>query len=203
MASLGNSTTSSRNQNQVSDFHLKNVEFSDSRPEGYRKETSLFVQDIFELAANERRRNIVRYLEAHPDEDEFDLSDIARDLRVMETEDEEVNVSSDERKSVYTTVYQMHLPMMDELGIVEILDGNNQVVRDRYEPKKREELNNGTNRGSRFKRGPAYETFAEFIPEQEVTGEDILAELLKAEGWASYDGESSQGSRFRDALAGI
>ncbi|WP_277539964.1 DUF7344 domain-containing protein [Haloarcula laminariae] len=73
--------------------------------------------DAFEMLSNRRRRFILHYLQ---DEDAAaTLSDLAEQVAAWENETDIASISASERKTVYTSLQQFHLPKMDETGIVE------------------------------------------------------------------------------------
>lgn len=73
--------------------------------------------DAFEMLSNRRRRFILHYLQ---DEDAVaTLSDLAEQVAAWENETDIASISASERKTVYTSLQQFHLPKMDETGIIE------------------------------------------------------------------------------------
>lgn len=72
---------------------------------------------IFDLLRNQRRRFVVHYLMDNPDE-EVTLGQLADQVAAWEYEVSCEEVSSTQRKRVYTTLQQSHLPKMDDAGIV-------------------------------------------------------------------------------------
>ncbi|QIO22515.1 hypothetical protein [Haloarcula sp. JP-L23] len=73
--------------------------------------------EIFDVLQNERRRYVLQYLRENGGP--VTLGDLASHVASREYECESVDVSSAQRKRVYTTLQQTHLPRMDETGIVE------------------------------------------------------------------------------------
>ncbi len=72
--------------------------------------------DIFEVLQNERRRYVIQYLRRHGGP--VDLGDLATQVASWEYDTPCPDVSKKQRKRVYTTLQQTHLPKMDEAGIV-------------------------------------------------------------------------------------
>jgi len=72
--------------------------------------------DAFEVLSNRRRRYTLHYLKQNGDD--VALSDVAEQVAAWE-HGETTAVSASERKSVYTSLQQFHLPKLDEKGIVE------------------------------------------------------------------------------------
>jgi hypothetical protein len=72
---------------------------------------------IFDLLRNPRRRYLLQYLDTHAGV--VRLSDLADALAAWELEDKEGNFTYKERKRAYVSLYQTHLPKLDEEGIIE------------------------------------------------------------------------------------
>ena len=75
------------------------------------------VDRVFELLKNQRRREVLRYLEAADDET-VSLSDLAEHIAAIENDTTVQAISSSERKRVYVGLYQCHLPKMDDMNVV-------------------------------------------------------------------------------------
>jgi len=77
--------------------------------------------EIFDLLSNHRRRYAVHYCkrEACP----VTLSDLAEQVAAWELEKEVCELTSAERKRVYTSLQQTHLPTLDDAGMVRFEDG--------------------------------------------------------------------------------
>ncbi|QGA82407.1 hypothetical protein [Halomicrobium sp. LC1Hm] len=75
------------------------------------------VDRVFELLKNQRRREVLRYLEAAEDET-VSLSDLAEHIAAIENDTTVQAISSSERKRVYVGLYQCHLPKMDDMNVV-------------------------------------------------------------------------------------
>lgn len=76
--------------------------------------------EIFDVLKNERRRYVLQYLRQNGGP--VSLGDLASHVASKEYDCEEDDVSSDQRKRVYTTLQQSHLPRLDRAGIVEFDD---------------------------------------------------------------------------------
>ena len=72
--------------------------------------------DLFELLSNPRRRYVLYYLTKHAAE--VDLGTLATQIAAWENDIELSQVSGMERKRVYTSLQQVHLPKMDDSGVV-------------------------------------------------------------------------------------
>lgn len=83
--------------------------------------------EIFDLLRNQRRRFVLHYLENHPDE-AVSIGDLADRVASWEYDIPREEVSSTQRKRVYTTLQQSHLPKMDRVGILEF-DADRGMVR--------------------------------------------------------------------------
>lgn len=78
---------------------------------------SLSDDDLFQVLSNRRRRYAVHALKDAGEPAE--LSDVAEQVAAWEYDVDVEQVSYDERKRVYTALQQSHLPMMDDVGIIE------------------------------------------------------------------------------------
>jgi hypothetical protein len=97
--------------------------------EGDRREESLVrghemieasgvtVADLFSVLNNRRRRDVIRCLRR--EETEMALRDICEVIAAWENDTTRADVDYKERKRVYTSLYQNHLPKMVDAGIVE------------------------------------------------------------------------------------
>ncbi|WP_276271500.1 DUF7344 domain-containing protein [Haloarcula litorea] len=82
--------------------------------------TALSKGEIFDVLQNERRRYVLQYLRQNGGP--VELGDLASHVASMEYDCDSSDVSSAQRKRVYTTLQQTHLPRMDETGIVDYDD---------------------------------------------------------------------------------
>ncbi|WP_290810230.1 hypothetical protein [Halovivax sp.] len=73
--------------------------------------------EIFEVLRNQRRRYVLQYLkqDARP----VELGDLAQQVAAWEYETTPKDVTPEQRKRVYTTLQQTHLPKMDKAGILD------------------------------------------------------------------------------------
>ncbi|PSP94168.1 hypothetical protein BRC91_06855 [Halobacteriales archaeon QS_4_62_28] len=78
---------------------------------------ALPIDRVFELLKNQRRREVLRYLETS-DEEVVSLSDLAEHIAAIENDTTVRAISSSERKRVYVGLYQCHLPKMDDMNVV-------------------------------------------------------------------------------------
>ena len=72
--------------------------------------------EVFEVLRNQRRRYVLQYLKQ--DERAVELGDLAQQVAAWEYETTLEEVTPEQRKRVYTTLQQTHLPKMDSSGIL-------------------------------------------------------------------------------------
>ncbi|ELY44397.1 DUF7344 domain-containing protein [Natronorubrum sulfidifaciens] len=82
--------------------------------------------EIFEVLRNQRRRYVLQYLKQ--DSRPVELGDLAQQVAAWEYETTLEAVTPEQRKRVYTTLQQTHLPKMDQSGIL-VFDSDNGVIR--------------------------------------------------------------------------
>lgn len=80
----------------------------------------------FTLLKNPRRRAVLRHLEETP---ETTLSDLADRIAAEENDTTPELLSSSDRKRVYISLYQGHLPKLAEFGVIEYDQSRGDVVR--------------------------------------------------------------------------
>lgn len=80
----------------------------------------------FELLKNHRRRVVLRYLDDNPD---TTLSTLAEYTAAKENDKRVPELSSAERKRVYISLYQCHLPKLDDAGVIDFDSDRGTVVR--------------------------------------------------------------------------
>lgn len=81
--------------------------------------------EIFELLSNHRRRYTLHHLQ-HTDGN-VELGELSEQVAAWENDSTVENVSSDERKRVYTSLQQFHLPKLDEQNVVAFDDRSGTV----------------------------------------------------------------------------
>lgn len=72
--------------------------------------------EIFDLLSNHRRRYAIHYCKH--EENPVTLSDLAEQVAAWEQEKDVPELTSAERKRVYTSLQQTHLPTLDDAGMV-------------------------------------------------------------------------------------
>jgi len=83
-------------------------------------EADLSYDESFDLLSNHRRRYVLYYLQENGNP--ATLGDLADRIAAWENDVEMEEVSYDERKRVYTSLQQVHLPRMDDLDVIEFDD---------------------------------------------------------------------------------
>lgn len=82
--------------------------------------------DIFEILSNSRRRHLIHTL--HQRGGEAALSELADRIAAAEHDIPLSEISTDQRRRVYISLYQTHLPKLEEYGIVDY-DEDDKTVR--------------------------------------------------------------------------
>lgn len=80
-------------------------------------EPSLSQDEIFEILSNRRRRYALHCLKQQ--NEEVALGEVSEQVAAWETGKTVSDVDTTERKRVYTSLQQCHLPQMDEKGVVD------------------------------------------------------------------------------------
>ena len=73
--------------------------------------------EAFDILSNERRRHALHYLLAQDDGTE--IGELSEQVAAWENGEELEQVTSDERRRVYVSLHQTHLPRMDDAGILQ------------------------------------------------------------------------------------
>ena len=73
--------------------------------------------ELFDVFSNARRRMAVRYLKTH--NGSCDLAPLVEQVAAWENDVDPENVTRAQRRRVYISLYQTHLPMLEEHGIVD------------------------------------------------------------------------------------
>ena len=92
-------------------------EKADSSKADDSDEESVSANELFEILSNNRRRYTIHALSV--EDSEWEIGHLAEQVAAWENEVAIEEVTRAERKSVYTSLQQRHLPRMDDLGIVE------------------------------------------------------------------------------------
>ncbi len=76
----------------------------------------MLVDDFFEILASPRRRYILHCLRTH--DSPLALADVADEVAVYENESNITDISAEEIKRVYISLYHTHIPKLAERGLV-------------------------------------------------------------------------------------
>lgn len=77
--------------------------------------------EVFDLLSNHRRRYTIHYCKS--EEEPVSLSDLAEQITAWEQDKEIAEITSAERKTVYTSLQQTHLPTLAEAEMVHYENG--------------------------------------------------------------------------------
>lgn len=83
---------------------------------------------VFDILKNRRRRLVIRYLAE--ESASTTLSDLAEHIAALENDKPVGSLSSAERKRVYVSLYQSHLPKMDDADVIDFDSDRGTVERD-------------------------------------------------------------------------
>lgn len=76
----------------------------------------LATDDVFHVLQNARRREVLAYLVETGD---ATLRELSESIAAKENGVDEAQLSSKQRKRVYISLYQIHLPTMHDLGVID------------------------------------------------------------------------------------
>lgn len=80
---------------------------------------------IFELLSSDRRRSLIYFLETQ--DGEADLSELSVLIAAWETETDPADIDEQARNRVYISLYQTHIPKLEDYGLIEY-DSENRIV---------------------------------------------------------------------------
>lgn len=92
---------------------------------GRSKRTALSHDVVFDILSSERRRRVLQYLLDVTDR--TTLRDLSRALAAWENDVSAQEVTSQQRKRVYTALKQFHLPKMDRADVIDYDDDRGTV----------------------------------------------------------------------------
>ncbi|SFK69992.1 hypothetical protein SAMN04487950_0657 [Halogranum rubrum] len=75
--------------------------------------------EVFHLLQNARRRRVLHYVFAHEGEEPFEMRTIAEHVAAWESDTTLQQLTSDQRQRAYISLYQCHLPKLDDKGIID------------------------------------------------------------------------------------
>ncbi|MFC3476427.1 DUF7344 domain-containing protein [Halobacterium litoreum] len=78
---------------------------------------SLSQGEVYDLLSNARRRFVISYLRER--DEPVELSDLSREVAAWENETAVENLTDQQVKRVYVSLYQTHVPKLDDSGIVD------------------------------------------------------------------------------------
>lgn len=81
--------------------------------------------DVFDILSNARRRYVLYHL--REERDPVELGDLARELAAWENETTVEELTKQQRKRVYVSLYQTHIQKLQEAGIVEYDEDSGKV----------------------------------------------------------------------------
>jgi hypothetical protein len=77
---------------------------------------SSLIDDLFDVLSNRRRRHVVYFLKRTTQP--VEIGTLATQIAAWETDQPMAEVTRAERKRVYTSLQQVHLPKMDNVGLI-------------------------------------------------------------------------------------
>jgi DNA-binding transcriptional ArsR family regulator len=80
---------------------------------------------VFEILSNTRRRMLLYYLRRHGGS--ATVKELAEQIAALENEVDVEDLQRQQRKRVYVSLYQTHVPKLEEAGIVEYDDASGEV----------------------------------------------------------------------------
>ena len=115
MSKTSTGTTGDQPTNVLGDASTENG--PDTAIESETEPDELSRDDAFEMLSNRRRRYTLQFLSDTTGP--TSLSDLAEQVAAWENETSVEDISASERKTVYTSLQQFHLPKMADMGVVE------------------------------------------------------------------------------------
>lgn len=76
-------------------------------------------EDIFDVLSNGRRRYAIEYLKGHDEDETIELGDLVDYIAARENDTTVGQVNYKQRKRVYSSLRQTHLPKLSDCGLVE------------------------------------------------------------------------------------
>lgn len=80
---------------------------------------------VFEILSNTRRRMLLYYLRQN--DGSATVRELAEQIAALENDVDVEDLGQQQRKRVYVSLYQTHVPKLDETGIIEYDDSNGEV----------------------------------------------------------------------------
>lgn len=110
--------------NQIS-AEIENLRDGDRGGSADGDPNQISTDEVFALLSNERRRHVLRFLSENGGE--IKLRELAAAIAAEENGVDPAEVTYTQRKRLYTSLYQSHLPRMERSGVVEY-DRNSGLV---------------------------------------------------------------------------
>ncbi|MFT4921632.1 MAG: hypothetical protein ACI8XM_000836 [Haloarculaceae archaeon] len=79
--------------------------------------TKLDQDDVFDILSSPRRRNAISIL--HERDEPIELTDLAEEIAALESDTPVEEITAQQRKRVYVSLYQTHIPKLADADIVE------------------------------------------------------------------------------------
>ncbi|WP_079988831.1 DUF7344 domain-containing protein [Halosegnis longus] len=73
--------------------------------------------EVFDILSNDRRRHALHYLLSR--ESGAEIGELSEQIAAWENDEAIEEVTADERRRVYVSLHQTHLPRMDEAGVLQ------------------------------------------------------------------------------------
>lgn len=89
-------------------------------------ETELSQDVVFDILSSPRRRYVLYYLRTT--NEPVKLTDLAEQVAAWENETDPEKITEQERKRVYVSLYQTHIPRLDEVGVVNYDQESGEIV---------------------------------------------------------------------------
>lgn len=110
------SSTQPRGTGADADESTVDAEPETADPDPGPESEVLTEDEVFDVLSNDRRRFAVHALER---DEPADIGDLAEQIAAWECDVSVEEVNYDQRKRVYTSLQQSHLPKLDDAGVVE------------------------------------------------------------------------------------
>ncbi|SDR38838.1 DUF7344 domain-containing protein [Natronobacterium texcoconense] len=101
---------------QSADADVPGTDADGGSPDTEPTDATLTEDELFEMLSNRRRRHILHQLMREGDR--IDVGTLSEEIAASEDGIDIHEVSSTDRKRVYTALHQSHLPKMDEAGVL-------------------------------------------------------------------------------------
>lgn len=105
---------------------MRRERLSTDRDAAASGQTSMTKDDAYHLLQSARRRAVLRHMGAC-EEEEFSMRDVAETIAAWEHDTTVQQLTSAERQRVYISLYQSHLPKLDEYGVVDYDQDRGQI----------------------------------------------------------------------------